>query len=649
MKKKYRKTAAVCGLCVTLLAGATITSTAFGGNQGGGPGGGPGGGQDGAGTSAQYASASGTVAEGNTTNSAASLTADYANATTITMTDEDNEVKIKEAGTYIVTGSCADGSITVTKGTTGVVLVLEDLDLTSSTGAPLSINKTAEAKVIVSGSVTLTDAENPDDEDSADADVADAYDGAAIKVKAGAAAYLTGDGTLTLNGNAKNGVKAGDETTLVIDGDLTLNITAANDAINGGYDVAILNGTLNISAGDDAIHADRILTIGADGSGPNVTIRQSYEGIEATVVNIAGGTVDLTATDDGVNAANSDGTYASELTYSINITGGSVNVNAGFDGLDSNGNVNLIAGSATIRSANRGGDAGVDYDGSLYVSDAFELNNQSGVAGPDNMMGGMPGQMGQNGQQGQMTPPDWGQNDRQGQMTPPEWGENGQQGQMTPPDWGQNGRQGQMAPPDWGQNGQQGQMTPPDWGQNGRQGQMASPDQGQNDQQDQTKPSSQTQNSGRNQTTPAQTQNTRQESALQVAPTTQSLTVDGVSRNAEIYNINGSNFFKLRDVAMLLSGTSSCFSVDYDAASRTIAVVTGESYVPQGGELQTGTDRSASCVPSTQTLTINGRAVELTAYNLGGSNFFQLRELGAALGFGVDYDEASRTVVVTSR
>ena len=41
----------------------------------------------------------------------------------------------------------------------------------------------------------------------------------------------------------------------------------------------------------------------------------------------------------------------------------------------------------TIRSASNGGDAGIDYDGSCYIADGT-LNNYSGIAGPDNMMGG---------------------------------------------------------------------------------------------------------------------------------------------------------------------------------------------------------------------------------------------------------------------
>ena len=56
----------------------------------------------------------------------------------------------------------------------------------------------------------------------------------------------------------------------------------------------------------------------------------------------------------------------------------------------------MIASSASF-----GGEAGIDYDGDLYISREYTLNNAGGVAGPDNRMGGMPGQPGNmNGQMG---------------------------------------------------------------------------------------------------------------------------------------------------------------------------------------------------------------------------------------------------------
>ena len=355
----------------------------------------------------QSASSSGSASEvvsGTMTNSAADLEADYDNATYITVSDDNSDIKITSSGTYVVSGTSSDGNITVKKGTTGVVLVLDDLDLTSTTGATVSINKEAEVKVIISGDVVLTDNENPDDEYSTDADVADAYDGAALKAKANSQVYVTGDGTLTINGNAKNGIKAGDDSSLIFD-DVTVNITATNDGINGNYDVTLLSGTFNISAGDDAIHADHILTIGSeDGTGPTVKVTKSNEGMEGTVVNVLGGDISIVSSDDAINAANGDGVYEGELDYSFNMLGGKVVINSNGDGIDSNGDVNLIGGSAQINSAAGGGEAGIDYDGQYYISDQFNLNNRSGLSGADMMpgqMGGMNGQMpGQiNGQQ----------------------------------------------------------------------------------------------------------------------------------------------------------------------------------------------------------------------------------------------------------
>ena len=327
----------------------------------------------------------------NSSNSAASLEADYDNATYITVTDDDSQIKITSSGTYVVSGSSSDGNITVKKGTTGVVLVLNNLDLTSTTGATVSVNKEAEVKVIIKGEVVLTDNENPADEYSSDADTADAYDGAALKAKADSQVYVTGDGTLTINGNAKNGIKAGDNTSLVID-EVTVNINAVNDGINGNYDVTLLSGTFNIAAGDDAIHADHILTIGSeDDTGPTVNVTKSGEGLEGTVVNILGGDVSIVSSDDAINAANGDGLYEDELDYSFNMLGGKVTINSKGDGIDSNGDVNLIGGSAQINSASNGGEAGIDYDGQYYISNNYSLNNRSGVSCADMMPGAMNG------------------------------------------------------------------------------------------------------------------------------------------------------------------------------------------------------------------------------------------------------------------
>ena len=65
-----------------------------------------------------------------------------------------------------------------------------------------------------------------------------------------------------------------------------------------------------------------------------------------------------------------------------------------------------------------------------------------------------------------------------------------------------------------------------------------------------------------------------------------------------------------------------------------------------GGELLPGEDKSTAAVPSQWLLYVNGTLQPCAAVNMGGSNFFKLRDLADALGFRVDYDAEKRTVVI---
>ncbi len=134
---------------------------------------------------------------------------------------------------------------------------------------------------------------------------------------------------------------------------------------------------------------------------------------------------------------------------------------------------------------------------------------------------------------------------------------------------------------------------------------------------------------------------------VQISP--QKLSVNGTDIACEKYNIDGNNYFKLRDVAQLMNSTAGQFSVGWDAAANTVSIVTGEGYVANGTELVTGQDNSATAVVSSQTIVINGQVrSDIAAYNIGGSNFFKLRDLGGALGLYVDYDAATNTAILNS-
>lgn len=134
--------------------------------------------------------------------------------------------------------------------------------------------------------------------------------------------------------------------------------------------------------------------------------------------------------------------------------------------------------------------------------------------------------------------------------------------------------------------------------------------------------------------------------APSVQPSDQPVTLNGEAVYPAGYNIDGSNYYKLRDLASLLSGTAAGFQVGYSAGDRTMTALTGQPYTAVGGELSRGEDQSASCVKSDWTLSVDGTPVTCQIYNIGGNNYFKLRDLGAALGFGVDYDTAKRTVLL---
>ena len=128
------------------------------------------------------------------------------------------------------------------------------------------------------------------------------------------------------------------------------------------------------------------------------------------------------------------------------------------------------------------------------------------------------------------------------------------------------------------------------------------------------------------------------------------VTVNGVEALLEAYAIDGECYGKLRDLAMLFSGTGCQFDVGWDADTRTVSLTTGRPYTaPDGSELCLGRDRSAAAAESAQTFLVDGVTCSgLTVYNIEGSNFFPLRRLGEILGFDVTYSTETGTAAITS-
>jgi len=104
----------------------------------------------------------------------------------------------------------------------------------------------------------------------------------------------------------------------------------------------------------------------------------------------------------------------------------------------------------------------------------------------------------------------------------------------------------------------------------------------------------------------------------------------------------------LREIAYALNGTSAQFSVDWDGARNAITLTSGQPYQPTGGELEGVSVGAAVATSTTSTIYLNGSQINPTAYNINDRNFFMLRDLGDVLGFGVDWDGTTNTILITT-
>ena len=130
-------------------------------------------------------------------------------------------------------------------------------------------------------------------------------------------------------------------------------------------------------------------------------------------------------------------------------------------------------------------------------------------------------------------------------------------------------------------------------------------------------------------------------------PTTSSVTINNEDVAFMAYNIEGYNYFKLRDLAMALNNSNKKFSVTYNAALKKISLSTGSNYVPSGDELIVGSNmQNKSVRPTKQSLYCNDVKLSMTAYNIDGSNYFKLRDIMQILNISVNWDGANNAITL---
>ena len=239
-------------------------------------------------------------------------------AATDGVTVEDGTLTITKAGTYKLSGEY-QGQIKVeTADSDAVRLVLDNANITNSSGAALNVVN-ADEVILYSASGTTNTISDGADYTATGEDDPDAV------VYSKADLTIAGEGTLKVNGNHEDGIHTSDGL-VIASGTLevnaantgikgkdyvdilggTINVTAQQDGVKSTNDTdegqgwtRLSNGTVTVNAGDDGFKASRVVEI----SGGSLTVEQSDEGIEAQYINVSGGNVNVTSADDGMNAS----------------------------------------------------------------------------------------------------------------------------------------------------------------------------------------------------------------------------------------------------------------------------------------------------------------------------------------------------------
>ena len=320
-------------------------------------------------------------------------------------TVEGNVITITSAGMYSVSGTLNDGQIRVnTEDSEMVKLVLNGVDITCSTSAPIYIIKAAKTVI------TLADGtENyiTDEDSYVFDDAASDEPNAAVFSKDDLT--INGGGSLTVEAKYNNGIASKDDLKIT-GGSITVN--AVNDGIKGRDCIAVKDGTITVNAGGDGMQSNNdedsekgfvfiegatfniiagadgiqaetgILITGgnmaiATGGGSSVSATDTAKGIKAGLdVTIEEGTISIDSADDCIHSNDSiminagllalaSGDDAIHADSSIEINGGDINIATCYEGIESanvtinDGDIRLVASDDGINAVSDDGETPV--------------------------------------------------------------------------------------------------------------------------------------------------------------------------------------------------------------------------------------------------------------------------------------------------
>ena len=278
-------------------------------------------------------------------------------------TIDGNTVTITKGGEYVLSGALNGNIVVNAAEDEKVELMLAGVSITSSNASPIyAVN--ADKLTITAKGGTFNEII---DERTANADT-DEGSGAEDASVGNAAIYsavdmnIKGQGTLIVTASYNNGIQSKKDLEVK---NLTLKCTAVNNVLKGNDSLTIESGGLTLIS----TQGDGLKTSDSD-------VKDS--GKQEGIITVSGGSISITAADDGINAA-----------YSVIIDGGNIDISAGGDGIHSDGELNINDGSINIIKSKEGleGSAVTVDGGNVYVYSTDDGINACGTTSSDSGFG----------------------------------------------------------------------------------------------------------------------------------------------------------------------------------------------------------------------------------------------------------------------
>ena len=132
-------------------------------------------------------------------------------------------------------------------------------------------------------------------------------------------------------------------------------------------------------------------------------------------------------------------------------------------------------------------------------------------------------------------------------------------------------------------------------------------------------------------------------------PTSAKVLINGREVSFEAYNINGNNYFKIRDLAAAMNGTEKQFDIGYENVKKAVTITSDTAYTSVGSEGAMGDGLSKTALKSSTTIEYDDSLTNWECYNINGYNYTKLRDIGKTVNFGVSWNAQLKSIEIYTK